>query len=160
MKLLLITILIALIVSGCSSTLIGKTAPPYPKGLETKHGACIAHALGKDRFCEIAVGDLRKEGKEPFALIVQKEIGRSGKKAIWQITDQVAWPVSPKGTYVSLGVCSLNSVIDHSIIAIVIQSDEQWHLASGWAMKVNLKNGKFSSISPEGVQCENEGWGV
>ncbi|OPX56427.1 hypothetical protein SAMN02745127_01922 [Oceanospirillum multiglobuliferum] len=156
----LLTILIVLIVSGCSSTLIGKSVPPYPEGLETKHGACIAHALGRDRFCEIAVGDLRKVGKEPFALIVQREIGRSGKNAIWQVTDQISWPKQVEGTYVSLGVCNRNGVIDHSIIAVVIQSEEQWHLAAGWAMKVNLENGKFSPISPEGVKCENEGWGV
>ena len=156
----LLAILVALIVSGCSTTLTGKIVPPYPEGLETKHGACIAHALGRDRFCELAVGDLRRIGKEPFALIVKREIGRSGKSAIWKVTDQVSWPKHHQDSYVSLGVCSLNGVVDHSIIAVVIESDEQWHLASDWAMKVNLQNGKLSPISPEGVQCENEGWGI
>ena len=156
----LLLIGVFLLISGCSVNLIGKKAPPYPEGLETKYGSCVSWALGRDRFCEVSVSDLRRVGENPFAIIVQKEIGRSGNKAIWKITDQTEWPKVHSGEYLSFGVCRLNGAVDHSIIAVVSDNEEQWHVAINWAMRIDLNSGKFIPISPENVLCEDEGWGV
>lgn len=158
MKVLLITLIFLLV--GCSPNLIGKNVPQYPKGVESKYGSCIAYPLGWERACDVAVAELRYEDGVPYAVIVQKEVGRNGDKAVWLVTDQVEWPKQPDKTYVSFGPCLQNSESGKAIIALVAVTEEQWFKAIQWAKEIDLTTGKFVSIPPSSVKCENEGWGV
>ncbi|MBY4677443.1 hypothetical protein [Marinobacterium arenosum] len=156
----LITSIFILTLMGCYSSLIGTSVPPYPDGIVSKYGKCIGKSLGKGRLCDYAVGELRQEDEKPYALTVKKQIGRSGNRAIWEITDQIDWPEEPDNTFLSMGICLQNGVFDDTIVALVEVTEKRWFKAKSWAQKVDLKTGKFFDISPDGVECENEGWGL
>lgn len=143
-----------------AGSLVGAKVPPYPAGLESKYGACIAHSLGLNHACDFSVSDLRYVAKEPHAILVKKKIGENGNKPIWEITDQMDYPSIEKGEFLAFASCKLNGEPDYRILALVKEGDKEWLKASKWAGTVDLQNGRFSKISPENIECENAWWGI
>lgn len=155
-----IFILLLMTVSTISfgKSFIGKEFPPYPEGYESRNGACIGYSLGRDRACDFSILELRK-GK-PVLILSGQKLRMNGNKAQWLITDQINYPKINRGNLLVMGVCRRNGLIDHSISAVVIDSDKEWLKASKWAIKINLKTGKIHSIPTRDIECENEGWGI
>lgn len=134
---------------------VGQEFPPYPDGYESKNGACIAHALGLAHICDFSLLELSK-GK-PRYILAAKKSGMHDKKPKWRITDQVPYPPIAEGQFLALGLCQINGEADHTVAAVVIESDDKWVKAANWAIRVNLASGKIEKISPQGVECENHG---
>ncbi len=143
-----------------ADTLEGKVIPPYPDGLESKTGACVAHALGLIHACDYSVSDLRHPDKEPHAILVKKKIGAKANKPVWKITDQIDYPPLKPGEFLSISTCKLNGEPDPAVLAVVAEQDVEWLMASTWAGKVDLENGEIAKISPKAVECENGLWGI
>lgn len=146
--------------SAQAGSLIGTTVPPFPEGLESKSGACISYELGNDRFCDYAVGLVRKIGQKPHSIIIEKQIGRKGNSSIWEVTDEIEMPIIKKDSHLSFSRCKLDDVYNPTVIAVVIYTEEEFHKASTWAGIIDLKNGLFSEIPTQNIECENEGWEI
>jgi hypothetical protein len=143
-----------------AESLVGRKVPPYPAGLESKYGACIAHSLGLNHACDFSVSDLRHAGQEPHAILVKKKVSESGGKPVWEVTDQLDYPPLEKGEFLSFASCKLNGIPDYRILALVKEGDKEWLKASKWAGTVDLQSGRFSNIPPENIECENAWWGI
>lgn len=143
-----------------AESIIGKTVPPLPAGLESKNGACIAQSLGFARACDFSVSDLRYPGKEPHAIVVKKKIALRGDKPVWKITDQIEYPTLIKGEFLLFSSCKLDGETDYRILAVVKEEEGAWLKASKWAGMVDLRDGRFSEISPDNIECENAWWGI
>ncbi|MDH5445942.1 MAG: hypothetical protein OEY52_10315 [Gammaproteobacteria bacterium] len=160
MKIIVFVISIFFSASAYAENLIGKVVPPYPDGLKSRQGACISVELGDNKFCDYAVEELQEIGKKPHTIVIKKQIGRKGKKAIWKITDQIDYPEIRKGEYLTFAGCKVNNVFDQTVMAVVSFTESQFHKATSWAAIVNLKSGLVTKIQPNGIECDNAGWGV
>lgn len=143
-----------------AATFIGTQVPPYPDGIESRSGACIALIWGHERTCDVSVGTLARTGENPFAIIVKRKIGLSGKSVLWEVTDQIPYPKIRAGESFSFLWCRVEGKFDATIVAVVRLSDSRWLPAVNWAKKINLESGTVSTISSQDVECENQDWGL
>jgi hypothetical protein len=140
--------------------LTGTVVPPYPNGLQSTTGACVAHALGLIRACDYSVSDLRYADKQPHAILLKKKVASKGNKPVWRVTDQIDYPPIKPGEFLAISTCKLNDEADPAILAVVAEQDEEWLKASTWAARVDLEKGTIGKISPQGIVCENGLWGI
>ncbi|EWH10568.1 hypothetical protein DS2_07043 [Catenovulum agarivorans DS-2] len=127
-------------------------------GYTSKTGACIAHELGREKFCDISISDLRSSDES--WILVSKSTGITEKKAQWIVTDQIPYPDVKNGENLHLGSCRINGKFVHTLSAVVSEIDAEWLPAVRWAANVDLSTGTISTINAKGVECLNEGWGI
>jgi hypothetical protein len=143
--------------------LVGSTIPPYPAGLVSEQGACIAGTLGRvARECEFSIGILEDASSIPQTLFSARLAGRDDKgRARWTITDVVPYPVLPEGYFLAMTTCESDGKKDEKIVAVVRASEEdEWLEDVLWARRYDLDTQKFVEQPIRGVRCLNEGWGL
>lgn len=146
--------------------LIGRTMPPYPDGLQDTGGACLSDSLDPAHVCDFSIGFLGDVPQDPESepvlryVIAGRLSGREGPKAIWKVTDAVAYPKVPAGYYWQAGSCRVGKAADGKVVAIVRQSGDGEYLQDiAWARRLDLGSGKFQVVAPATVDCVNEGYG-
>ena len=60
----------------------------------------------------------------------------------------------------TFALCRLNAERDCEIIAVAIREDKEFYDNIVRAWRANTDTGRFEKIDIEGVDCQNEGWGV
>jgi hypothetical protein len=141
------------------STLVGTTMPPYPAGLQEGGGACVGASLQPHKICQYAIGYLENSSGEHQFLVAKKAFAQSEDHTIWSITDVLDYPSVPEGYYLAIGTCSLGTVTDDTISAVIKITDSEWLEHAIWARQLNLATGQFAGIPAATVRCLNEGWG-
>ena len=146
--------------------LIGKTMPPYPEGLQDVGGICVTDPGGQGRVCDFSIGFVGDAGADPALeplvryIVAGRMTGRDGGKALWKITDALAYPKVAKGFSWQAGSCRVGKVADDKVVAIARHDNEQEYLdVVAWARRLDLATGKFQVVDPASVDCINEGYG-
>ena len=147
--------------SSFSNNMIGKVVPPYPSGLEEVEGSCVTSHLGLERMCDYAIGILQNYSDKRTTILAKKSIKKNRfDSPLWEVTDQLEYPVIKNGFWLSHGSCLLNGKLDQTVITIVKDSPTEYQEATSWAWKLNINTGKFEKISHENIKCLNGAWGL
>jgi hypothetical protein len=149
--------------AALADSLVGSTVPPYPVGLASAQGACIAQTLrGIARECDFSIGILEDASSVPKALIGGRLAGRDEKgRARWTVTDTVPYPALPEGYFLAIATCEADGKKDETIVAVVRGVEEvEWLADVLWARRFDLDTEKFVELPIRGVRCLNEGWGL
>lgn len=142
-----------------SLDIVGSTVPPLPAGWRDDGGMCIASSLGQDRACEFSLGVARKAARR--LLYIGKAAPRmEANTPRWLVTDQMAYPLAPKGFQVVITPCQRDGQAAETTVAIVRISNSEWYDRVRAAYRANLATGLFETVSSQGMRCVNEGWGV
>lgn len=144
-----------------AAELVGLTVPPYPDGLLSQQGACIAQSRGLDNACDYSIAVLESSDGKPVVLVGERLAGRDDQqKAIWVITDTLPYPAIPEGYLLAIATCQADGKDDETIIAAVRYEEEEWLGTSLWARRYDLSKEKFVEHPTAGVQCRNEAAGL
>lgn len=154
--------LLTLLAPVASATeFVGVTVPPYPEGLISKYGSCVALSLGVKRECDYAVSILERPDGKPVVLVGERLVKRDDRrKAIWIITDTLPYPTLPEGYLLAIANCRIDGKPDRTIIAAVRNEDGEWLGTLLWAHRFDLSKEKFVEQPTAGVQCQNEAAGL
>jgi len=93
-------------------------------------------------------------------LVLKKEIGKEGKKAIWQVIDYIVLPKYERNYVYCYVVCELNGESAPEIAVIAEYQDKELFERIVKAWKADLKSGRIIEIDTKGIICINEGYGV
>ena len=93
-------------------------------------------------------------------LVLQKEIGRDGKHAVWQVLDHIKIQNYGKDYTFNYVGCELNGKFAPEIAAIAKYQDKERLDKIVKAWKADLKSGKIVEIDSKDVVCINEGYGA
>lgn len=142
-----------------SLDIVGSTVPPLPAGWRDDGGMCIASSQGQDRACEFSLGVVRKASQR-LLYIGKATPGIDPTMPRWLVTDQMAYPLAPKGFQVVIAPCQQDGQTAETTVAIVRASNSEWYDRVRAAYRANLATGLFETVASQGMRCLNEGWGV
>ncbi len=97
-----------------------------------------------------------------FYFLIEQNVSEDPKKPIWKVVSQFKAPCKKDENYFYCGgFCSRNGKQDRRIIALVLyQKDELFLKKIERAWILNTESLTIERISPEGIICENESYGV
>lgn len=142
-----------------SLDILGATVPPFPGGWHDDGGMCIASSLEQDRACEFSLGVVRKASQR-LLYIGKAAPGIDPTMPRWLVTDQMTYPLAPKGFQVVIAPCQRDGQAAETTVAIVRTSNSEWYDRVRAAYRANLATGLFETVASQGMRCLNEGWGV
>jgi hypothetical protein len=94
--------------------------------------------------------------------LIEQNISEDPKKPVWKVVSQFKAPrIKAKDYFYLGGHCIRNGKQDRRIIALVLYEENELFLnkvEKAWIL--NTKSLIIESISPEGIVCENESFGV
>jgi len=93
-------------------------------------------------------------------LVLQKEIGRDGRHAVWKVLDYIIIQNYGKDYTFNYVMCELNGEFTPEIAAIAKYQGKQHFDKIVKAWKADLKSGKIFEIDTKGIVCINEGYGA
>jgi len=141
--------------------IVGTTVPPYPAGLTSEQGACVAQTLGLASECDFSVGILEDTSSVPKSIVGARLAGRDESgRARWTVTDALPYPVLPEGYFLAIASCETDGKKDETIVAVVRATETEWLADVLWARRYDLGTAKFVEQPLPGVRCLNEGWGL
>jgi hypothetical protein len=140
---------------------VGTHVPPLPSGYKETSGVCVR--LGNDTAhdCDYSFATLANSASKKQILYAGRSEGHdpSGKPR-FRVLDAVDISALPPAYRMTLWECSVNGVVDETIVAAVRNTDEQpWFREILWAKRFDLQKGAFVDISLAGVKCLNVGMG-
>lgn len=149
-----------------SASLIGKTLPPYPGGLDELQGTCIAGGQGIAHVCDYSIAVLGHRPADPERppvpqwVVSSRNLDSAAKQARWQVTDAIAVPKPRAGYDLQIGTCRIAGVDAPEVIAFVRHGDDEVSRDVRWARRHDLATGKLVVVAPGQVDCINEGAGL
>ena len=157
----LIGLLTLLTTTAGAAELAGLTVPPYPEGLSESSGACVAQSRGVDDECDYSIGVLQSADGQPSVIVGSRMAGRDDEqKARWVVTDTLPYPDLPEGYLLAIASCQLDGKDDQTIVAAVLNAEEEWLETLQWARRYDLTKEKFVEQPTAGVRCRNEAAGL
>jgi hypothetical protein len=157
----LFCLLTLLATTAGAAELVGLTVPPYPEGFVNSSGACIAQSRGLDNECDYSIGVLETKDEKPSVIVGSRMVGRDeDQKARWFITDALSYPDLPEGYLLAIATCQVDGKDDETIVAAVLNGDEEWLEPIQWARRFDMSSEKFVEQPTAGVRCRNEAAGL
>ncbi len=153
---------LAIWASACAAgslDLVGATVPPLPVGWHDDGGMCITSRQGQEQACEFSLGVVKK-GLQRLLYIGKAQPRIDANTLRWLVTDQMAYPLAPKGFQVVITPCQRDGQPAETTVAIVRSSNSEWYERVRAAYRANLATGLFETVTSQGMRCLNEGWGI
>jgi hypothetical protein len=136
---------------------VGIVIPPFPSEVEDFGGALINYQAGYE--VEWSVNLVRVGSKKYLWLNSFEE--RKEKKAYFRVRHQLTLPDTKEGEYIYLSLCKSSESNELNLTGVGSgDPSEEWHGNITSAFKPNLETGLLESVSPAGVLCYNEGYGI
>ncbi|MFO7530498.1 MAG: hypothetical protein R6W86_17155 [Marinobacter sp.] len=136
---------------------VGIVFPPFPTEVEDLGSVLINYQTGSE--VEWSVNLVQIGAKKHLWLNRFEE--RKNKNAYFRLRHQLTLPDTRNGEYIYLSLCKSSGSNELNITGIGSgPADEEWHIKITSAYKPNLNTGLLESMSPVGVACYNEGYGV
>jgi hypothetical protein len=151
---------------AAEGSLIGKTLPPYPAGLDELQGVCIAGGPSPDRICDYGLAVVGRPAIDPnraatpVQVLAARNIEPEADQARWRVTDAVAVPKPRQGYELQLSSCRLDRVDGAPIVAFVRHGDREYSRDVLWARRLDIASGKLQPVAIKRVDCMNEGLGI
>lgn len=148
------------------SSLVGKTLPPYPAGLDELQGTCIAGGDGIAHVCDYAISVLGLRASDPERqpvarwVVSSRNLDRAARQPSWFVTDAVAAPKPRAGYELQIASCRVDGVDAPNVIAFVRHRDDEVSRDVRWARRYDLATGKLLPVDAGRVDCINEAAGV
>ena len=143
-----------------ASALVGQVVPPYPDGLVSRSGTCLAREPGDAHVCDYGVGLLEDaQGHARYVLAEQAAgVGGDGHPA-WRVLDVMPYPPMGPDRVLAIAQCERDGVADGAILAVVALRDREWLEPAEHAWRLDFASGRFVEIATAGLRCMNEGYG-
>ncbi|MFD0725273.1 hypothetical protein [Lysobacter brunescens] len=148
------------------ASLVGRTLPPYPGGLDELQGSCIAGGPGLAHVCDHSIAVLghrlsdAERSSVPQWIVASRNIDSGATQARWEVTDAVAVPKPRAGYDLHIGTCRIDGVDAPGVIASVRHRDDEISRDVRWARRYDLATGRLVAVAPGKVDCINEGFGL
>lgn len=152
--------------TAAEGSLVGKTIPPYPAGLDELQGICIAGGPSLDRICAYGLQVIGRPSADPdraatpIQLLASRNVEPEASQARWRVTDAVAVPKPRKGYELQLGSCRFDRIDGAPIVAFVRHGHREYSRDVLWARQMDIASGKLQPVAINRVDCLNEGLGV
>ena len=127
-----------------------------PLGLENEGGNFVGEIDGVDySISRVSKGNRKMLWLEK--LVLRDKYGNPH----WEVLDILNIPeIGWQEELVDYSSCQLDGQLNREIIAIVKLEKKEYYTKVKKAWRANLNTGKFQEISPQGITCVNEAWGV
>lgn len=149
---------------GAAASLIGRTLPPYPQGMNEVQGVCVPGGEQPERICDYGMAVLGREATDGTAvgvyLIASANTDPEAKQPAWRVTDALDAPRAEGGQELQLGGCRLDGEMRNEIVALVRHGDQEYSADVAWAKRLDIASGKFVAVELSQVDCVNAGYGV
>lgn len=152
--------------TAAEGSLVGKTIPPYPAGLDELQGICIAGGPSLDRICDYGLQVIGRRSADPdraatpTQLLASRNVEPEASQARWRVTDAVTVPKPRKGYDLQIGSCRFGRVDGAPIVAFVRHGKGEYSRDVLWARRLDIASGKLRAVAIKHVDCINEGAGV
>lgn len=136
-----------------ASDLVGSTVPPYPPGLSSSMGSCIADG---EEFCAWSIASLDDADQAVVAIAAKQLLERIDGKPVWKIIDVIEAPQTAEGQIWAFEECSVDGTVDPSVIGLVTFRDMGGWIETGetvWAARFDTDAGKIVVPEPSKVRC-------
>jgi hypothetical protein len=144
-----------------AAELLGSTVPPYPDGLIEQSGACIAQSRGLEHECDYSIAVVGSEEGKPSVIVGTRMVGRDDEqKARWVVTDTLPYPDISEGYLLTIASCQVDGKDDQTIVAVVLNAEEEWLETLSWARRFDMSKEKFVEQPTAGIRCRNEAAGL
>ncbi len=152
--------------SAADDSLVGKTVPPYPAGLDELQGSCISGGPLPAQVCDYSltvVGRFaadRAQGATATQVLAMRNLDSGARQARWTVTDAVAVPKARKGYELQIGTCRVDRVDSPNVVAFVRHGDREYSRDVRWVRQFDIASGMLVPVAAKRVDCINEGLGV
>jgi hypothetical protein len=148
-------------------SLVGKTLPPYPPGLDEIQGSCLPGGPALAQACDHAIAVIGQRSADPERpalprwIVASRNLDRDAVQPRWRVIDATAAPKPRAGYELQIGSCRLDGVDAPGIVAHVRhRGDDEISRDVRWARRYDLATGKLVVTAPRQVACINEGFGL
>lgn len=151
---------------AADDSLVGKTVPPYPAGLDELQGSCISGGPLPAQVCDYSltvVGRFaadRAQGATATQVLALRNLDSGARQARWTVTGAVAVPKPRKGYELQIGTCRVDRVDSPNVVAFVRHGDREYSRDVRWARQFDIASGMLVPVESKRVDCINEGLGV
>lgn len=148
------------------ASLVGRTLPPYPAGLDELQGTCIAGGPGLAHACDYSIAVLGHRPSDPGRppvpkwIVSSRNLDSAASQPRWRVTDAIAVPKPRAGYELQIGSCRVGGVDAPDVIAAVRHRGDEISRDVRWARRYDLATGKLVAVAPGQVDCINEGFGL
>lgn len=139
--------------ASASEEMAGMLVPPYPEGMSSQMGACIA---ADDDVCAYSIAALNGPDGAVVAIIAQKLAGFVDDGPIWEVLDTLDAPEQGDGQIWAFEECHFDGEIDPAVIGLVTARDMGGWLEiedTVWAVRLETDRGELVPLNPEDVRC-------
>lgn len=136
-----------------ASDLVGTIVPPYPGGLSSNMGSCIAQ--GGDP-CAYSIAALNDTEQAVAAIAALQLVERIDGRPVWRITDVHGVPQAEEGQMWAFEECRLEGDVDPSVVGLVTVTDKGGWIDTGetlWALKLDVETGRLAMPELPNVRC-------
>jgi hypothetical protein len=145
-------------IAGCAATpsLVGKSVPPYPAGLQERSGVCLP-ASGGARDCQYSLSVLDSDSGGRATAVALEVVSRDKKgRPTWRVLDSAEIPDVKDGYSLEMQSCRVDRKKDEAVVAIVTptggKAESPWG-NSYWAIRFDRKQKRFTTVPADKVEC-------
>ncbi|WP_198669665.1 hypothetical protein [Pelagibacterium sediminicola] len=139
--------------ASASEDLTGTLVPPYPDGMSSQMGACIA---ADDDVCAYSIAALSGPDGAVVAIFAQKLVGFSDDGPVWEVLDTLDAPEQAEGQIWAFEECHLDGAIDPAVIGLVTARDMGGWLETKdtiWAVRLETDRSELVALDPADIRC-------
>jgi hypothetical protein len=147
-------------------TLVGRSVPPYPAGLDELQGSCIAGGPSPTQVCDYSLTVVGRFATDPALaatptqLLALRNLDPGARQARWQVIDAAVVPKPRRGYELQIGGCRIDGVDAAAVVAFVRHGDREYSRDVRWARQFDMASGRLLQLAGKRVDCINEGLGV
>lgn len=148
-------------------SLIDRTLPPYPQGLNSLQGTCLPGEEGLVHVCDYAISVLGHgafgDDADPVSVVAERNPDHPAHvhwEPRWLITDVLPYPEAGDGYFLQVGSCRVEGRDDGYVAALVRHDDASPYSTDvTWARRLDTDRGRLERVDPGRVDCPNEYYG-
>lgn len=149
-----------------SDSLVGRTVPPYPAGLDELQGTCIAGGPSFEQVCDYSLAVIGRFATDPAMgatstqVLALRSLDKDAGRPRWNVTDAVAVPKPRNGYQLQIGTCRIDRVDKPGVVAFVRHGESEYSRDVRWAREFDIASGRLLPVASKRVDCINEGLGI